>query len=201
MPLQLDASADWSNLSVAATSNSILAPRFHSAVPHQFANMMQLLENVRRRGYQRVCAIFDEHFDERTGHNFTAAVNWHRHGRLILTVPARLSPEKKRELVAQWIKDEAPDVVFAQASDSVTAALSLLPRSMQPYVVGLGTKATFDAYVDEQPDLVGSAGIDLLAGMMHCRETGIPDNPRTTMIDCQLHLDRGGSRKNRPTPA
>ena len=154
---------------------------------------MQLLENVRRRGYQRVCAIFDEYFDERTGHNFTAAVNWHRHGRHMLTVPALLPPQKKRELVAQWIKDEAPDVVFAQASDSVKAALPLLPKSIQPYVVGLGTKAAFDAYVDEQPDLVGSAGIDLLAGMMHCRETGIPDNPRTTMIDCQLHFDRSAS--------
>ena len=189
MPLQLDPTADWRDISVVATSNSILAPRFHSVVPHQFANMMRLLEKMKRSGHRRVCAIFDEFFDERTAHNFTAAVDWHRHGRRTLVLPWKLSPAQKRSRVAQWIARQKPDLIFAQASDSVESALPLLKKSHRPNIVGLGTETTFSSHLDERPDLVGTAAIDLLAGMMYFHETGIPEHPRTTMIDCEFHFD------------
>lgn len=196
VPLELDPSASWENLSVVATSNSILAPRFHSVVPRQFSNMMRLLKNMEGRGHKRVCAIFDEFFDERTAHNFTAAVNWHGHGQRTLIVPGKLAQAQKLAMVSKWIARHRPDMIFAQAADAVQGALDQGRRSSQLGrigVVALGTETKFASYLDERPDLVGAAAVDLLAGMMYYHEVGIPEHPRTTMIDCEFHFATGAA--------
>jgi DNA-binding LacI/PurR family transcriptional regulator len=189
---KLDPTVDWSDVSVVATSNSILAPRFHSVVPHQFANMMRLIETMQSRGHRRICAIFDEFFDERTAHNFTAAVNWHHHGQRTLVLPGKMGSSQKAVLVAHWIEKHQPDMIFAQASDAVAEALPKFyrSRSRKPFeVVGLGAvPGSQISYLDERPELVGSGAVDLLAGMIYYHETGIPEHPRTTMIDCEFHL-------------
>lgn len=189
---KLDSTLDWSQLSVVATSNSILAPRFHSVVPHQFANMMRLIETMHARGHRRICAIFDEFFDERTAHNFTAAVNWHQHGQRTLVLPGRMTAPEKASLVAHWIEKHQPDMIFAQASDALRDALPKLSRSRARKaveIVGLGAAPGSTAsYLDERPELVGSGAVELLAGMIYYHETGVPEHPRTTMIDCEFHL-------------
>jgi DNA-binding LacI/PurR family transcriptional regulator len=191
-PTRLDPTVDWRDISVVATSNSILAPRFHSVVPHQFANMMRLIETMQARGHRRICAIFDEFFDERTAHNFTAAVNWHQQGQRTLVLPGSMAAADKAALVAHWIEKHQPDMIFAQASDAVTDALPRLRRERTdlPFeIVGLGTSPESGiSYLDERPELVGSGAVDLLAGMIYYHETGIPEHPRTTMIDCEFHL-------------
>src|SRR5688572_882188 len=193
VPLELDTSVNWNGISVVATSKSILAPRFHCVVPNQFGSAMRLLETLQGQGHQRICAVFDELFDERTGHNFTAAVNWRPAGRATLIVPQAASPSDRAELVAGWLAEQRPDAVFAQ-SDAVIAAIPRL-RSVKPrmdfQVISLGAhnSAGF-SYLDERADLVGSGAIDLLGGMMYYHETGIPVHPRTTLIDGKLVLSR-----------
>jgi DNA-binding LacI/PurR family transcriptional regulator len=191
-PTKLDPTVDWRDVSVVATSNSILAPRFHSVVPHQFANMMRLIETMQARGHRRICAIFDEFFDERTAHNFTAAINWHHHGQRTLVLPAKMVAAEKAALVAHWIEKHQPDMIFAQASDAVADALPRLKPGRAGCgfeIVGLGAPlGSSISYLDERPELVGSGAVDLLAGMIYYHETDIPAHPRTTMIDCEFHL-------------
>ena len=93
---------------------TLLAPRFHCIVPNQFGNTMRVLETLQRQGHHRICAVFDELFDERTAHNFTAAVNW-KPGRSTLFVPQAASNSDRAELVAGWIATQRPDAVFAQS--------------------------------------------------------------------------------------
>jgi hypothetical protein len=38
--------------------------------------------------------------------------------------------------------------------------------------------------------------VDLLAGMIYYHEHGIPEHPRTTMIDCEFHLEAHLRRKS-----
>jgi LacI family transcriptional regulator len=198
-PIELDARETWDGLSVVATSNSILSPRFHSVVPHQFANMMRLIDIMHAQGHRKICAIFDEFFDERTAHNFTAALNWHRHGGRTLVLPNQMAAADKASLVVRWLEEHEPDLVFAQASDHVANALPKLKRRKKlppPAVVGLGKSiASSTSYLDERPELVGAAAVDLLAGMIYYHENGIPEHPRTTMIDCEFHLAPAGRQK------
>lgn len=188
-PIELDPATPWHGLSVVATSKSIASPRFHCAIPNQFGNVMEFIATVHARGHRRICAVFDELFDERTTHNFTAALRWNGQGERILIVPQDLTPEEKRALISDWYARHEPEVVFAQCAAAVPAAAHL--RTKRPRlkfeVVGLGAhnSAGF-AYIDERADLIGIAAIDLLAGMVYHHECGIPEHPRTTLIDGRL---------------
>jgi LacI family transcriptional regulator len=194
VPTELDTAVNWDGISVVATSKSILAPRFHCVVPNQFGNTMRLLETFERAGPgPRICAVFDELFDERTAHHFTAAVNWKPRNRQTLFVPQGASAAKRADLVAQWLIEQRPDAVFAQ-SDAVVAALPRIrgarpALSFQLISLGQQNSAGFP-YVDECAELIGAAAIDLLGGMMYYHESGIPAHPRTTLIDGKLVLTR-----------
>ena len=192
-PAELDATVNWDGISVVATSKAILAPRFHCVVPNQFGNTMRLLETLEAQGHRRICAVFDELFDERTAHNFTAAVKWKPRDRQTLVVPQDVGSAQRAELVAQWLIEHRPDAVFAQ-SDAVVAAIPRL-RALRPQlnfnVISLGQHNSGGfSYLDECADLVGAAAIDLLGGMIYYHETGIPAHPRTTLIDGKLVLSR-----------
>jgi LacI family transcriptional regulator len=189
VPLELDLAVSWDGLSVVATSKSILAPRFHCVVPNHFGNMMRLLDRMRQIGGGRICTVFDELFHERTGQGFAAAVKWHGLAPYMLVIRQDLTGEARDEQVAAWIARHRPDAVFAQG-EAVVQALprikAIRPRLDLP-VVGLGAHNFGGfSYLDESADLVGSAAIDLLGGMMYYHETGIPDHPRTTAIDGAL---------------
>lgn len=190
-PLTLDPAADWRELSVVSITNSILSPRFHCVVPHQFANMMRQIEAMTKHGRQKISAIIEESFDERTAHHFTAAMNWHGHGKRILIVPNAATAAEKSALIARWIAKHDTDMIFAQSPESVIPALARLRRLKRTVVAALGTPNNDQfSYLNEHPEVVGSAAVELLAGMMYYHETGIPQHPRTTMIDGELRLDR-----------
>lgn len=190
-PLTLDPAADWRELSVVSITNSILSPRFHCVVPHQFANMMRQIEAMKEHGRQKISAIIEESFDERTAHHFTAAMNWHGHGKRILIVPNVATAAEKSVLIARWIAKHDPDMIFAQSPESVVQVVTRLRRLKRTVVAALGTPNNDQfSYLNEHPEVVGSAAVELLAGMMYYHETGIPHHPRTTMIDGELRLDR-----------
>ncbi|HWA26625.1 MAG TPA: LacI family DNA-binding transcriptional regulator [Lacunisphaera sp.] len=190
-PLTLNPAVDWRDLSVVSVTNSILSPRFHCVVPHQFANMMRLIEAMKEHGRHKIAAVIEESFDERTAHHFTAAMNWHGHGRRILIVPNAAPAAQRVELIARWIARHDADMVFAQSPEPVISALARLRRRKTTAVAALGTPNNDEfSYLNEHPEVVGSAAVELLAGMMYYHETGIPQHPRMTMIDGELRLDR-----------
>jgi DNA-binding LacI/PurR family transcriptional regulator len=160
-------------------------------VPDHFGNMMQLFATLQAHGCSRVCTVFDELFNERTGHNFTATVSWHRQDALTLIVPQRLAEAERIALVTDWIARHRPDAVFGQSA-AVAAAIPHLRRLRPPWklrLIGLGAHAGAGfSYLDERADLIGAAAIDLLAGMMNNHETGVPPHPRTTLIEGRLVL-------------
>jgi LacI family transcriptional regulator len=190
-PLTLDPAVNWTDLSVVSITNSILSPRFHCVVPHQFANMMRLIEAMKEHGRHKISAVLEESFDERTAHHFTAAMNWHGHGQRILVVPQAGTPAEKSALIGSWIAKHDSDLVFAQSPETVINALAKLRRKKRPAVAALGTPNDDQfSFLDEHPEVVGSAAVDLLAGMLYYHDTGIPQHPRMTMIDGELRLDR-----------
>ncbi len=202
MPLELDLSVDWNGLSVVATSKSILSPRFHCVVPNHFGNTMRLLDRMRQDGAGRICTVFDEFFHERTGQGFAAAVQWHGQAPYMLIIPQALTGEAREKRVAAWIARHRPDAVFGQG-EAVVEALPRI-RAIRPrlnlQVVGLGAHHFGGfSHLDESADLVGSAAIDLLGGMMYYHETGIPDHPRTTAIDGDV-VTKDRTRRRRTEP-
>jgi hypothetical protein len=137
--------------------------------------------------------MLEESFDERTAHHFTSAMEWHQHGARVLLLRSAQTPEEKLAAASRWIATHSPDLVFAQSPDLAHAAVAKTKRP--PTIAALGTPND-DRFscLDEHPEEVGTAAVDLLAGMMYYHETGIPPHPRTTMIYGEMHLERLAAR-------
>ncbi|HRE80762.1 MAG TPA: LacI family DNA-binding transcriptional regulator [Opitutaceae bacterium] len=189
VPMDFDSSLDWHGLSVVSTSNSIRSPRFHYIVPNQFGNMMRLIEDAQAKGCRKVGSIFDEVFDQRTHHHFTAALTWHGHGRRILVTPQDLPEAAKRKRITDWLGRHQPDAVFVQCDSAAETVRRLRgqPERARFRVMGLGphNRGGF-SYLDERADLIGIAAVDVLAGMITYHETGIPSHARTVLIEGEL---------------
>ena len=129
-------------------------------------------------------------------------MNWHGHARRILTIPATCSASERAVLIARWLAKHDCDLLFAQNPPAVLSAVGRLRRQRRITVAALGTTNDDQfSYLDEHPEVVGSAAVELLAGMMYYHETGIPEHPRTTMIDGELRLDRLTTRLLQPGAA
>lgn len=189
-PISFPPSVKWDGLSVVAATTSVLFPRFHKVVPNQLFNAMTIVEDILRRGYKRIGAILSQSLEQRSGHQYSLALNWHGHGKHILLLPDAETPEQHAARIAQWMQRRDFDVVFAQDINLVRAAMRRckpVPRRQ----LGLVSLSTIDdpsvAYQDELPGYIGESAVSLLAGMMHNNETGVPLHARSTVVDGVFH--------------
>jgi DNA-binding LacI/PurR family transcriptional regulator len=92
---------------------------------------------------------------------------------------------KNPELFADWIEKEKPDVILT------------LHTVVREWLEGMGKKIPRDigliqldrrrdnsqwSGMDQHNDVVGAAAVEMLIGMIHNNETGIPAFPRATLI-------------------
>jgi len=176
----------WDGFAIVSATTAVTAPRFHCVVPNQLYNTMALIENMHRRGYQKVGAIITESLEQRTAHCYSLAMIWHGHGERILILKDTIAPAERERTVAAWLRDHAVDVILAQHTDLVTRAAGAgnLQGGERPGLVSLSTIQPGDvAYQDELPEYIGESAVSLLVGMMHNNETGVPGHPRVTTVD------------------
>lgn len=181
-PVELPPGLDWSPFSVIAASYAITPLQFHRVVPHQFYDMSRLIRLLQAKGRQRIGAVFERGLEERTQFHFTAAIKLYDHHENLL----RVSDFSNLSLVeiADWLRKCHPDAVITTAAQKLQEAiLASNYRGSLPEIVSLGAfKNSPFACWDQRPAEIGSDAALLLAGMMRHNETGVPDSPRTSMV-------------------
>lgn len=188
-PVELPAGLDWSPFSVIAATYAITPLHFHRVVPHQFIDMCRLVKSLEAGGHRRIGAVFEENFEERSHHHFTAAIKLLDHGDNILRV------KSKRDLttadLVAWLRERRPDVLVCPFACELQAVLPPAGVAPRPLIVSLGAcKDPSLPYWDERPEEIGADATVLLAGMIQHNETGVPDSPRTSMIHGLFHAER-----------
>jgi len=194
-PVELPPGLDWSPFSVIAASYAITPLQFHRVVPHQFYDMCRLIRLLQAKGHQRIGAVFERGLEERTQFHFTAAIKLYDHDQNLLRVAdfSKLIPEEIRD----WLDKRRPDAIITTTAQKLQDAIlaSGYRSSTPPEIISLGAfKNSPFACWDQRPAEIGSDAALLLAGMMRHNETGVPDSPRTSMI-------QGGFNEAAPPPA
>lgn len=181
-PVELPTGLDWSPFSVIAASYAVTPLQFHRVVPHQFYDMCRLIRLLQAKGHQRVGAVFERGLEERTQFHFTAAIKLYDHDQNLLRVAdfSKLSTEE----IGEWLEKRRPDAIITTAAQKLhDAILAAAPRAKPPEIVSLGAfKNSPFACWDQRPAEIGSDAALLLAGMMRHNETGVPESPRTSMV-------------------
>jgi DNA-binding LacI/PurR family transcriptional regulator len=182
---------DWENFSVVTFGFSLARPRFHLVTDAQFRASVMAVRRLRSLGYRRIGCVLEHPFDERTDHNFSGGYlserrrfpknqqipflpisgwntpkafpqfeAWQKRYRpeAIITVPY---------MVEQWMKKLGHDV----GNDYALAGLAVLDK-----------RSKFAGIYQNGP-MIGRTAVDILVGMIHRDERGVPEFPMRILIE------------------
>jgi len=179
----------WEEFPCVVTGVRTRAPALSFACADHHMLTLRAVENALRLGYRRPGLVVDGVIDRMLEHRFTS-------GFLIaqqqLAATQRLKPfyavaEARRspDLFRKWFQREKPDVILT------------LYHAVQHWIEGLGLRAPEDigliqmewradhahwAGMHQHNDIVGEAAVEMVIGMIHNNERGIPLFPRATFL-------------------
>lgn len=186
-PVDLTGLLRWESFSVVSATASVLAPQFPRVNPHHFGNALLLCRRLAALGYRRPGLITTQEHDQRVGHHFAAACTWHGLNEAPELVRPLILREESREAVARWFQRERPDVIVATEEKRlrqyarwlglrIPGPIGLASTNVQP-----GSTLGWTG-IDERPEEIGVAAVEVLAGLIERRVHGIPEAPTTTLL-------------------
>lgn len=186
-----EANLDWSRIIAVATTTTAYPLNLHRVLPHNFFNMERLMEELVQRGFQRIGLLCWDKLEQR---QMRAATSVYARYAFVEGQVEPLQPFRwqwreddalRRERLAGWLRETRPEVVlgFNRYCLELLQAVSGLRI---PEDVGFASYGDCDsdvAGIEQEPERVGAAAIDLLSAHMQRSETGLPEHPKTILIE------------------
>jgi LacI family transcriptional regulator len=178
-PGQNSLALDWRRFSCVALGLTLRSPVLHHVTENHFDTVWQAMQRCLDRGYRRVGFVFSEDNDSpRVGDRWLGA-----YLRRQLAFPARdrvplcpAIPADQTEF-ARWFERHRPDALIATHARPVLAWLKQM-RVNVPRQVGLvhleGLPEGECAGVRYDPAQIGALAVEMLVGLLHRNETGVP---------------------------
>ncbi|WP_232767685.1 LacI family DNA-binding transcriptional regulator [Geminisphaera colitermitum] len=170
----------WEWFSCAAVGYSMIRPSLHRACPHQFQGMMHTLKTLRRQGFRRIGVAMEKRVSRIVVHNWLAAILVFQQMHGASSVERFNYETPDRERLSEWITEHHPDAMIC-----TDVALLAWARAAGGAAMGLAQLDALPGYagLDQRPEVVGAAVIDLITGQIQRNETGIPADPKVTMVE------------------
>jgi LacI family transcriptional regulator len=159
-----------------------------ACVDHHMLSL-RAFEQAIAMGYRRPGLVLDQTIDDLVDGRFSAG---YMIGQQALPAPRRLSPfyrvSEAREdpgLFRAWLERERPDMIFTLYNvvrDWVGALGLRVPEDVGLAQLEWRRNRPEWAGMDQHNDLCGEAAVDMLVGMIHRGEGGIPNFPRATLM-------------------
>lgn len=185
----------WESFSCVALGMTLQSPRLHHVTENHFDTVSQIMQQCLARGYRRIGFVFSEANDSpRVGDRWLAAFLL----RQTLFPPAdRLAPcpqiPASEADFAKWFEKNQPDAIITTHATPVLGWLKTLGRKV-PEDVGL---ASLDHHIDSgcatvhyDPAKIGALAVEMLIGLMHRNETGVPEDQHEILMTGVWRNDR-----------
>lgn len=177
----------WERFSCVALGMTLRSPRLHHVAENHFDTAWQGMQQCRERGYRRVGFVFSEANDSpRVGDRWLSAYLGQQ-----LQYPAadRLSPcpavPCNQSEFSTWFRQERPDALLVNHATPVIEWLRTLGLSV-PRDVGLVELEDHpklgSAGVYYDPAKIGALAVEMLVGLLHRNETGIPEDQHEALL-------------------
>jgi DNA-binding LacI/PurR family transcriptional regulator len=185
----------WERFSCVALGMTLQSPRLHHVTENHFDTVSQIMQQCLARGYRRIGFVFSEANDSpRVGDRWVAAFLL----RQTLFLPAdRLAPcaqiPASEADFTHWFEKNRPDAIITTHATPVLGWLKKLGKKV-PEDVGL---ASLDHHIDSgcatvhyDPAKIGALAVEMLIGLMHRNETGVPEDQHEILMTGVWHNNR-----------
>ena len=179
-------SIDWGDFSAISIGYSMLSPQLHRVCPDQYAAIRMALKQVTKCGYKRPGLLLNSKSDARTLHMWSSGFYGFEYQREARDIVPVLDCDEVREAnLMLWFNLHRPDVII---SSDLKIVRPLRQGGLNvPGDVGLVSLSGPDdemeiAGTDQNPEILGAAGIERLVELIYYNECGIPEVPRVIQI-------------------
>ncbi|MGC3944860.1 MAG: LacI family DNA-binding transcriptional regulator [Chryseolinea sp.] len=178
-------STHWEKFSSVVIGLGYARPARHRVHHHHYLGMMTAMRQLRKLGYRRIGFFSGTTVNERMFGAWSASFLTH-HPLPVAQAAELLCLKRtpsKTELL-EWVKRARPQVVI----DGGVTAYDWLKGFSIPMDIGYATLAwqperpVFSG-IDQQPDVLGAAAVDLLVEQFHHNEHGAPEHPKFVMTE------------------
>ncbi len=193
---------DFGNFACAAIGYSMSAPAIDRACPHHFKMMRGLLDEIRRRGFKRIGAIYNKRLEDASNNLLSSALFYtQREFPASACLPIRIEEEPTLEHVRDYLKRHRPDVLLGQGF--VGGFLHDLgvrvPEDISFASIDRGDPPYDAAGIDGHYDIVAATAVDLVATQFTLNRKGIPAVPKVVMVDTDWQPGQSLGLPNRST--
>lgn len=178
-PGQRSLELEWSRFSCVALGMTLRLPILHHVTENHYDTVWQAMQRCLERGYRRVGFVFSEANDSPlVGDRWLGA---YLRQQLAFPVKDRLPicpaiPASEADFT-RWFARHRPDALIATHAKPVLTWLKQM-RVRVPHDVGLinldGLPEGECAGVRYNPGQIGALAVEMLVGLMHRNETGVP---------------------------
>ena len=179
----------WDKFSTVTFGFSLAKPQLHTVCPTQYRAMRQTVHELRKLGYRRIGLALDSDHDLRTDRNYLAGYLVDEHIAGLggsATVPILSAPYTDNRTMKQWLDEHKPDAVVTGNYHILDVLLSFglkIPEDIGVACPLLPSEDTeLSGYIENSSE-IGSVAIDLLIGMIHRQERGIPATPQRIHVE------------------
>lgn len=180
----------WEHFSAVALGLTLRKPDLHRVSEDGFASAVEAISQCRAHGYRRIGYVISEPDDSpNMGDRWLGAylrqqLHWPPGARL--PVCEYRPPAEFPDHFLGWMETHRPDVILTSSATPITKLLAKCGRKLSR-----GTKVVLlvndkpaegfaGMYLD--PSIIGSLAVDMVVGMMHRGETGLPAEPHHVLV-------------------
>lgn len=178
---------DWNHFSSVTFGYTLGWPDLHTVASHTFHSLIMATQEMRNLGYRRLGFVMPSMRDERTSNTWSGAfLAYQRQCSRADRVPLHCPRNIDEQRLIRWIERHQPDAILSCQHDLV----ELLERNgyRVPQDIGFASPSLTSGPrhvcgIDENSRHMGAAAVDMLVGMLHRNERGIPVVPHYVMIN------------------
>jgi len=187
-PGQHSLALEWDRFSCVALGMTLRSPVLHRVTENHYDTVWQAMARCRERGYRRVGFLFsDDNDSPRVGDRWLGA-----YLRQQMEFPARdrlpVCPKNPTDEAGfrAWFRRYKPDALLVNNPrvliDWLTNLGLSVPRDVG--VVALEHRRELECTgIDYDPAKIGALAVEMLIGLMHRNETGIPSDPHEVLLN------------------
>jgi LacI family transcriptional regulator len=178
---------EWEQFALVRIGRSHRVPPLHCVVNHQYQTVQMVTEQLASRGYVRIGIALSRWQNDVTDQSWLAGfLTWQLSQPVRSRVPVHMVPVLTEAPFLAWFKRHRPDAVIS-VNPNVVRWLRYSDRARTEFV-GSAVLDWHDhigdiAGADQNNRVVGAAAVDVLLGQLRRNERGLPNHPRTTLIE------------------
>lgn len=190
---------DLEHVASATLDPSLKKPDIHRATPDYFQCMQLVLNTLEERGCKRICFCTWDDEMRRIGSRWMGSYLEWQAARQNRPITYCTGDDWDPKPYLRFIDREKPDAIVSNSTFYYNHLLSQgIPVPDQIAFASFGASDGNEALagIDQNSELVASAGVDLVVSQMYRNESGIPDDPKSVSI--RSHWVEGPSVPSRP---